>query len=382
MDSGSHPRGDAPSLSAREPWWVRTTSAPLWLRVLPVAVMAVGYLVLYHAVENGPDRFALRPLNLVVMVVAGVLFGMRGALGLGTLLSVVNIGLYLRDGLFGATPGQMAGNILSVIAGVSAGAVLGKARDLALALRSEVGRRQEVERQKEELTALLVHDFKNPLAAILGHSALLIQENMSAEDVKDSSESILQAAERLKRMVLDLLDINRAEAGELRPRLAEVNLNLVAQEVKDAMARQLQDRRQRVELQLARQDGVVRADSELVRRLLVNLMDNASKYMPAERTIRVEVAPQEDAVVLGVADEGPGIPAGWETRIFDKYVRLDQTAGTAANHSRGLGLAFCRLAAEVHGGKIWVERGTPHGSVFRVRLPRHGPRLPPEAARG
>lgn len=382
MEDVSDSGASAPAAAPREPWWVRVTTAPRWTRILPIGLMSVAYLVLYHSVANGPDRFALRPLNLVVMLVAGVLLGLRGALVLGALLSVVNVGLYLRDGLFGATPGQMAGNIISVIAGVSAGAILGKARDLALALRAEVRRRQEVERQKEELTALLVHDFKNPLAAILGHSALLIQESMGPEDVRDSSESILQSAERLKRMVLDLLDINRAENGELRPQLREVDLNQLAQEVRDAMARQLQDRRQRVELQLARQDGVVRADSELVRRLLINLMDNASKYMPAERTIRIEVAPQEDAVVLGVADEGPGIPKGWEHRIFDKYVRLDQTSGTAAGSSRGLGLAFCRLAAEVHGGRIWVEPGTPSGSVFRVRLPRHGPRLPAEARRG
>ncbi|MDQ3264374.1 MAG: ATP-binding protein [Myxococcota bacterium] len=367
--------------AARPPVWIRAATASPWFRWAVIAVLCVGYLVAYHLVEDGAQRFALRPINLLIVVVGGVLFGLRGGLGIGIGVAVVNIGLYLRDGVFGDTLPRVAGNLLSVGIGVFAGAALGRTRDLTLTLRGEVERRQLAERQKNELTELLVHDLKNPLAAILGHSALLQQEEMSPADVKDSSESIHQSAERLKRMVLNLLDIGRAEDGQLRPRLTELDLNELALEIQDSVQRQVRDRHQRLELEEAPQQGMVIADPELVRRLLINLVDNAIKYTPQDRTIRLRIEPQTDAVVVAVADEGPGIPPGFEEKIFDKYVRLDASP-EAAYASRGLGLTFCRMAAEVHGGRIWVDPALPHGSVFRVRLPRSGPRLPSVPPRG
>jgi len=339
------------------------------------------YLVAYHLLPDPADRHALRPVNLLILVIAGSLFGLRGGLGIGLGLSAVNIALYVRDGLWGNDPATVASNGLSVAFGTLAGTVLGKTRDLWLAHRDEVRRRQHVERQKNELTELLVHDLKNPLAAILGHSALLTQEDMSPEDIRDSSESILLSAERLRRMVMNLLDIGRAEDGELRPRLTELDLNLVVLEVQQSVQRQIRDRRQRLQLVQPPSGATVVADPELVRRLLINLVDNASKYTPNDRTIRVAVVPNLDWVEVAVADEGPGIPPGYEQRIFDKYVRLDRSP-EAASASRGLGLTFCRLAAEVHGGTIWVEAAQPQGSVFRVRLPRNGPRLPSALPRG
>lgn len=359
---------------------MRATTAKAWLRAAPLGVLCCFSLGLWAWLPLPPAQLALPFLNVTLPLLAGALFGLRGGLGGAAGLGAGNLALLALGGSLG-DPAALWGSALSLAAGALAGALVGKARDLALALRLEVDRLQQVERQKEELTTLLVHDLKNPLAAILGHSALLQQEGMTAEDVKDSAESIFHSAERLKQMVLNLLDINRGEDGQLRPQLTLVNLNELAREVAQAMERQFADRRQRVEMRLAA-DGNVRADSELVRRLLTNLMDNASKYMPAEKTIRLEMESGPDAVVLGVADEGPGIPAGYEQRIFDKYVRLDRTAETDAGTSRGLGLAFCRLAAEVHGGKIWVEPHRPQGSVFRVRLPRQGPVVPPPPASG
>src|SRR5687768_1374793 len=122
----------------QEPWWLRATTAPLWLRVTPVALLFVGYLVAYHSVPLLADRFALRPLNLLLLVLSGALFGVRGGVGVGVALSVVNLLLYQRDGLFMGSPGRATGNLLAVGAGIVAGVVLGRARDLAMALRAEV----------------------------------------------------------------------------------------------------------------------------------------------------------------------------------------------------------------------------------------------------
>lgn len=369
--------------AGRTPRWVRAATAPLRWRIATVSLLCGAYLITYALVGDPGLRVGLRPLNLLILVVAGALFGLRGGVGVGLGLAAINIGLYTYDGVFGGSTGRMVGNLLSVAAGVIAGAVLGHTRDLSLTLREEVARREVAERQKNELTELLVHDLKNPLAAILGHSALLMQEEMSEADVKDSSEAIHSAGERLRRMVLNLLDIGRAEDGQLRPRLAEVDLRELILDVRESVHRQMRDRGQRFELTGAAPDvRTLIADPELLRRILINLVDNASKYSPANRPIRLAVESRGDDIVLAVADEGPGIPSGFEERIFDKYVRLQPGSNGMAQDSRGIGLAFCRLATEVHGGRIWVERASPQGSVFRVRLPRSGPRLPSVTAQG
>jgi signal transduction histidine kinase len=104
------------------------------------------------------------------------------------------------------------------------------------------------------------------------------------------------------------------------------------------------------------------------------LLDNCVKYSPAGSAIEIEVRTESDGFLeLRVKDQGAGIPPEFRSRIFEKYVRLERNMQTAAHRSMGLGLAFCRMAAEAHGGRIWVEENQPRGSCFCVRLPISGP---------
>ena len=111
--------------------------------------------------------------------------------------------------------------------------------------------------------------------------------------------------------------------------------------------------------------AVADVDSDLLRRVLENLVDNACKYTPAGGAISLEVAPHEGRVDLSVSDEGPGIPEHARDRIFDKYAQLEDRRHV---HGRGLGLTFCKLAVEAHGGRIWVAENHPHGSRFCIAL--------------
>jgi signal transduction histidine kinase len=111
------------------------------------------------------------------------------------------------------------------------------------------------------------------------------------------------------------------------------------------------------------------ADPELLRRVLQNLVDNALRHSPHGNTVGIEADASDGVVVFRVRDRGPGVPAALRDRIFDKYVRIARSQGEGGAPGKGLGLAFCRMAVEAHGGRIWVEDNQPHGSVFVVRIP-------------
>lgn len=356
--------------------WLRAAEWPLRRRVGICAAIAGAYLAAF--LLGGPDlKMALRPVNLLLVTVAGLFFGVRGGWWLALAAVVENVLLYWHAGILARTPGTLSGNVLSIVIGPVVGAGVGWLRDLSLRLRREILRRREAERRKDELTALLVHDLKNPLTAISGHAQLLATPDLEvdADAQRESARYIHSAAERLGRMLMNLLDIGRAEDGLLTPRLERVELAPLLEELQAQVRRQLADKQQelvvlwpRAEREAA--DARLQADPELLRRILLNLLDNAIKYTPRRRTVWLEVDGTERELELSVRDQGPGIPEGYEERIFEKYVRLERDVRTAADASRGLGLHFCKLAADAHGGRIWVERNPEGGSVFRLRLPR------------
>jgi K+-sensing histidine kinase KdpD len=114
----------------------------------------------------------------------------------------------------------------------------------------------------------------------------------------------------------------------------------------------------------------VTADRELLRRVVENLLDNAFKYAPMNTEIRLEATlTGEGDYAIRIRDQGPGIPSGERGRIFEPYARLERDAREHARTSRGLGLAFCRLAVDVHGGRIWAEDNQPKGCVFVLQMP-------------
>lgn len=305
------------------------------------------------------------------MIVAGALFGMWRGMGWAALLSAINIALYAREGILAGSTEQLVGNLLSVAIGIGVAGVVGRIFELTTRLSEEVEGRRIAEARKQELTALLVHDLNNPITAIIGHADVLPHDAGPDPRAADALAAIADAAERMRRMLLDLLDIGRAEDGQLELNVEQVDLARLLDELRAQFARHLAVRRQTLEVQLGDEHApFAHADPELFRRMLANLLENAVKYSPRERTIRLEIDGDAQHLEVRVRDQGPGIPREDAERIFEKYARLDRDKPTAANVSRGLGLAFCKLAAKAHGGDIWVEPSAPTGSVFRLRLPR------------
>jgi signal transduction histidine kinase len=175
----------------------------------------------------------------------------------------------------------------------------------------------------------------------------------------------MAAGWRLKAMADTLLDVSRLEEGRMPVVRTPTNLAAMARETRDAMAKIETDRPIEV---VAADDVTALCDAGLTRRVLENLVSNAIKHTPRAGKVRIRVASHDGGVLVAVEDEGPGVPAEAKPRIFEKFgaavVRRDQTY-----HSVGLGLAFCRLVAEAHGGSIAVSDATPRGSVFTVMLP-------------
>jgi signal transduction histidine kinase len=230
------------------------------------------------------------------------------------------------------------------------------------------------EQQRDELAALMVHDFKNPISVVLANVEHLLDAGTATpEEVREIAAEIREAAEIMERMALDLLDVSRSEAGVLAADRAPIDVVELAREVIASVRHRLDAESKQITLQAEPPALVVHADGDLIRRVIDNLLDNSIKYSGAGTLIAVQICHVTDGwMELRVRDQGPGVPEVYRTRIFEKYSRLARDAAHLRT-SRGLGLTFCRLAVQAHGGEIWVEGNAPTGSVFCVRLPMTPP---------
>lgn len=243
-------------------------------------------------------------------------------------------------------------------------------RRLQTALEAESERLRALQVSQEGLFRFIVHDLKTPLQGILAGAELLAGDaNLAPGNVK-MVQLIQQATQQMERMVQDILVVCRQ--GQLTPLPQTFPLRETLEGWLDGMAGSLARRRVRVRNEVP-PEVLIEADLELLRRCILNLLDNALKYGPADNEIRIEARLDPRDCILTITDHGPGIPQEMRERIFHPFARLDRDA-SLARISSGLGLAFCREVALAHGGRIWVEAAQPEGSTFTLALPRKGTR--------
>lgn len=217
--------------------------------------------------------------------------------------------------------------------------------------------------QREELVRLLVHDFKTPISVVLSALHYVAHVRELDEETREAVSDAIGSTEALNDMTLNLLDISRSEDGNLVPKRAETDLPQILAHVIDQSSR---FRAVPVELTC---EGAKSAfvDRDLLRRVARNLIDNACKYGGGS-PVAVSCEMSAGVLRIAVADQGPGIPAAARDRIFEKYYRTG--AGVSdMRPSHGLGLTFCKLAVEAHGGTIHVTENTPRGCRFIVEIP-------------
>lgn len=219
--------------------------------------------------------------------------------------------------------------------------------------------------QKERLSSFIVHDLKNPVTAMDLYAQVLLGDAELPQRAREAARHIRGDARSLMRMILNLLDISKAEEGRLAPRRAKVDLDALGRDVLDAV--ELKAQTAGVTVEHSFDTRAAYADADLLKRVLENLLDNALRHTPKGGRIVLSSVLQPRVTELRVEDNGPGIPLEMRDRIFDPFVQIEERAGTSRS-GRGLGLTFCRLAVEAHGGKIWIEDASP-GARFSVSLP-------------
>jgi two-component system, sensor histidine kinase and response regulator len=221
--------------------------------------------------------------------------------------------------------------------------------------------------QKERLSAFLVHDLKNPVNSMDLHAQLMLRDPSLSEKARDSAMQIRYEARQLNRMIMNLLDVSKADEGKLVAKVADADVTSLIAEVTSELAAAALARKVTIERAVAAH--VIRADADLLRRILANLIENAIRHAPAGTTVRVASCPSPEGLEVSVADSGPGVPSDQRDRVFDPFVQVEGSGDRPSTRGgRGLGLAFCKRAVEAHGGSIWIEDGAP-GAVFKVRIP-------------
>ncbi len=229
--------------------------------------------------------------------------------------------------------------------------------------------RLHLEASRESLAQMIVHDLRNPLVSVLGHLELLERGQASVEATRKSVRVVKRNTERLIRMVTDILDVARLEAGRMPLALAEVDLVSVVGDVAAEMAPLFERKSLRLLVAIPPSLAALQADREVLRRVLLNILSNAAAFSPRGSSIAVGVRLQDARVRVQVSDSGPGVPAEHRQRIFDKFGSV-ASQRHSGRHSSGLGLPFCKLAIEAHGGAIGIESEVGRGSTFWFTLAR------------
>ncbi len=236
------------------------------------------------------------------------------------------------------------------------------------ALAAANAKLMDLQQKRRELASLVVHDLRNPLSALLGNVDLLREEVEQPTPMADRILTDLhELATKVLSMVGGLLDVEDLEEGLLTADPTEVEVEPFLRQMTRYHTARLTARQLTIEFEIP--DQLVGCfDRHLIGRLVENLLDNSVRYAPRRGRVVVRAAAEQDALVIRVGNNGPPVPVAERTRIFDRYYRLEERrAGARAN--RGLGLYFCRLAADVHRGTIEVEELPDLPACFTLRLP-------------
>ncbi len=226
----------------------------------------------------------------------------------------------------------------------------------------------ELEKLRDDLIHMIVHDLRTPLTSILGGLETVVDTDYDPELTREFVPIAHASAVTLLEMVNTLLDINKMESGQMKLHLEDVDVGQVAATALDQVRGLAREHRHNLESAIDDACGTVRADGELLRRVMVNLLGNAIKFTPDGGEIRLEAGCHDGEVRVAVSDNGPGIPPEYQERIFQKFGQVE-TRKAGRKHSTGLGLTFCRMVAEAHGGRIWVDSEVGKGSTFTIAIP-------------
>jgi two-component system, sensor histidine kinase and response regulator len=243
------------------------------------------------------------------------------------------------------------------------------------ALEESLRKQKELEKVRDDLMKMIVHDLKSPLTSMIGAMEMLIDGDFGAltSDQRSALSDAEGRAEDLLALIEDLLEVARLEETRLALDLAPLAPGALLAEVRHEWEIRFQQEHASSVVELADDAPVIEADHALLKRVFGNLIQNSLTHSARAVTVTLGARRESDGILFTVADDGVGIPVEYHDIIFRKFEQV-KTPHIPRVRSSGLGLAFCKLVVEAHGGRIWVESGGQMiGSAFHFWLPEKPP---------
>jgi signal transduction histidine kinase len=228
----------------------------------------------------------------------------------------------------------------------------------------DVSAEHELEEAKSDFLSTISHELRTPLTTIKGSLQVIARQDVENLVREQMIEILRRGADRLERLVMNLLSVSQMEMGNVPVALEELGLFALVKR----RARSLLVDHSRVELKEPDEDTYVRADKDHMGQIIDNLLDNARKFGGPEGKVTIEVSRRDGFGHLSVTDEGPGIAALDQERVFERFVRLGDTL-TRETQGAGVGLFITRRAVEAMGGRVWIESEPGHGATFHIDIP-------------
>ncbi|MCG3173582.1 MAG: Sensor histidine kinase ResE [Myxococcota bacterium] len=233
---------------------------------------------------------------------------------------------------------------------------------------------RRLENLRKDFVANVSHELRTPVSIMQANAENLLDGALNDPPAaRNFVEAMLRNAERLSRLISDLLDISRMESGQMTLDLQPINIRQVASHVTGMVEGKSAEKNIRVESHIA-PDLAAQADARALDQVVFNLVDNAIKYTPAGGLVEIAAAPEGGGVRIEVRDDGPGVEPRHRERLFERFYRVDPGRSREMGGT-GLGLAIVKHLAEAMGGDVGMEPNHPKGSVFWIRLPaaEHNP---------
>ncbi|MFH1836907.1 MAG: ATP-binding protein [Candidatus Omnitrophota bacterium] len=345
---------------------------PRYLLGFPGGIITAVGLIAYY---NHNDAI-LAPLQIRrYFIIAAFSIGIYGILG-GIIVpqadffpaSVINQTEFLN--LF-RIPVQLFRTICSIIIAWAVWNILGIfSWEVRKKLEENYNKLKKLEEIKDSLTQMIVHDLRNPLGIALQDVQFLqssLRNSLSEQD-KDVFLNSFGKLREMKNMISDLLDIGKMEESKLTLKYEPIDIAVLIKEVINDMKVLSEDKE--ISAKIPSEISRLSADKEILKRVISNLIGNALKFTPSGSKIDVMVNDdkKDKNVIISVQDQGEGVPEEYKDKIFDKFAQV-QSREARKSGGKGLGLAFCKMAVEAHGGKIWVENEIGKGSIFYFAIP-------------
>jgi PAS domain S-box-containing protein len=227
----------------------------------------------------------------------------------------------------------------------------------------------ELERTREDMMNMIIHDLRNPLANIMNSLDVLrdeLADQANSAPHKELLRIATRSSKRMRQLINSILDLSRLESGQPLQNVAQTDLDKLLRDAMQFVKPQLDIRNIKLTANIAPTLPHVETDADMISRVVLNLLENAIKFTQVGSTVHLAAQSNETDVQVSITDDGPGIPTSQQRTIFEKFVRLQHQGKPKGT---GLGLAFCKLAIKAHGGQIWVESAPGQGSTFHFTLP-------------